>query len=73
MPSNLEKRLRALAAIRARQNEEWARARQALTSLSVEAVTVPQAFLDELDELARPARRPVRSLSNWPARPGLRG
>ncbi len=54
MPADLEKRLQAIAAERARQDAQWARARQALAAFAsrqAEPVLVPRAALEELDAL----------------------
>jgi hypothetical protein len=54
MPADLEKTLHALAAERARQDAQWARAREALAAFAsrhAEPLPVPRAALEELDPL----------------------
>jgi hypothetical protein len=52
MKTGLNERITAIEAALERQDLEWDRARRALAQMSEASVTVPKAFLEQLDRLA---------------------
>ena len=52
MKTGLNERITAIEAALERQDLEWDRARRTLAQMSEASVTVPKAFLEQLDRLA---------------------